>query len=809
MTPSLLCERAFARLILEEGAGLEVKNVVAAAFDSDEAVEVGLSSKIWVMARHEVAPNISSLPNVFLSSLEVAGFRGICGTAKIEFSAGPGLTLIMGRNGSGKSSFADAFEVMLTGQSVRFGGKGQEWSRGWRNIHFDGAPAIGVSYYIDGDPVPVQVVRQWGAESELSQSTLKVSRSGTEITDYDALRWRNAVEVYRPILSAAEIGIALNDGPASLYDDLDKILGLDQLRVVRDRLVRARKNREVFQREIEDARSTLIAASAVSGDPRAEAVADIIRAPRVDLKALADMVEGEFADGPRIDALNALANLWTPGDGEVLNAATALQAAQKLVDELKLTQLGFEASAHDLLMRALSLYRRSSDPICPVCSADALSAEWYAEAQARLEGLDRVTAAFRAAESGLKSALRSAESLHDRGTIPALHGGLRSYAAGVTAAANWSDSPDNPRDLPAHILDTYGAIEFTFGRIRDEAKEVLSELESNWRPVSEAINAFVAAHQGNGNIEKEVETLKMAENWARDFEDEIRSERFEPISRKAREIWAELRDQSNVSLNEIKMTGTGSRRRLELSVGVDGVPAPSLGVMSQGELHSLFLSLFLPRLTLDESPFRFLIVDDPVQAMDPAKVDGLARVLERSAKTHQVVVFTHDTRLSDAVRRLRIPTTFFSVIRQGRSDVVVEPGKTPARQFMDDATDLLNHKNEMSPEIGKRVIPGLCRGAFEVAFKDMAWTTLLKEGVSHEDCEIRIEAAKKTRAIVDLAVFGTQERGNAYEVLDAQFDRRVVNPLRLAIKYAHQPFKGSLYDLVEQTKTALKVMGAL
>ena len=48
----------------------------------------------------------------------------------------------------------------------------------------------------------------------------------------------------------------------------------------------------------------------------------------------------------------------------------------------------------------------------------------------------------------------------------------------------------------------------------------------------------------------------------------------------------------------------------------------ALGVMSQGELHSLALSLFIPRATLPESPFRLIVIDDPVQSMDPARVDG-------------------------------------------------------------------------------------------------------------------------------------------------------------------------------------------
>ena len=73
-----------------------------------------------------------------------------------------------------------------------------------------------------------------------------------------------------------------------------------------------------------------------------------------------------------------------------------------------------------------------------------------------------------------------------------------------------------------------------------------------------------------------------------------------------------------------------------MDVTVDGDSSVALGVMSQGELHALALSLFIPRVKFDASPFGFAILDDPVQAMDPVRVDGLARVLHSLARTRQV-----------------------------------------------------------------------------------------------------------------------------------------------------------------------------
>ena len=73
-----------------------------------------------------------------MRSITVSGFRGMGAAATLALQPGPGLTLVVGRNGSGKSSFADGLEVLLTG-GLRDGKNGRvAWRDGWRNLH---APA--------------------------------------------------------------------------------------------------------------------------------------------------------------------------------------------------------------------------------------------------------------------------------------------------------------------------------------------------------------------------------------------------------------------------------------------------------------------------------------------------------------------------------------------------------------------------------------------------------------------------------------------------------------------------------------------
>ncbi|HUZ35920.1 MAG TPA: ATP-binding protein [Streptosporangiaceae bacterium] len=72
---------------------------------------------------------------VYLESVTLAGFRGVGPQASLRLLPGPGLTLVVGRNGSGKSSFAEAAELCLTGNSPRWSEQSSVFREGWRNLH--------------------------------------------------------------------------------------------------------------------------------------------------------------------------------------------------------------------------------------------------------------------------------------------------------------------------------------------------------------------------------------------------------------------------------------------------------------------------------------------------------------------------------------------------------------------------------------------------------------------------------------------------------------------------------------------------
>ena len=80
-------------------------------------------------------------------------------------------------------------------------------------------------------------------------------------------------------------------------------------------------------------------------------------------------------------------------------------------------------------------------------------------------------------------------------------------------------------------------------------------------------------------------------------------------------------------------------------------------------------------------PWDFIVIDDPVQAMDPARVDGLARVFADLAADRQLIVFTHDDRLPESLRRLGLAHALLEVTRRPGSIVETRRAVDPVYQY--------------------------------------------------------------------------------------------------------------------------------
>ncbi|OBF48798.1 hypothetical protein [Mycolicibacterium monacense] len=269
-------------------------------------------------------------------------------------------------------------------------------------------------------------------------------------------------------------------------------------------------------------------------------------------------------------------------------------------------------------------------------------------------------------------------------------------------------------------------------------------------------------------------------------------------------MWGELRQESNVDLGDITLTGTATKRKAVFSGSVDGEPTQALSVMSQGEQNAVALALFLPRATSVKSPFRFVVLDDPIQAMDPSKIDGFVRVLTEIARTHQIVVFSHDDRLASVIRETGVDARLIEVVRDSGSKVKTRLNIDPARRLIDDAFAMIQDKN-LADEVKGRVAPNLFRMALETAARQSHYARQSNAGTPRSVAEEQWQSAKTTRQRLALAVLG-DEKADLTDWLGAH--KRRLNVLQIGNAGAHgQIGKLSKEDVRDLERTVEDLVG--
>ena len=502
----------------------------------------------------------------------------------------------------------------------------------------------------------------------------------------------------------------LDAGPSQLYDALAKILGLDDLVDAQDALQKERKARKELVETAEEERTWTCSGSCRRIVRRArDAARRALERDDWGLDELESLVAGSRngeADAI-LDLLKRLALFPVP-EPEVF--AAAAEGLREAVEREERAARSVAGRAHDLtalLEQALEFHQKHGDGDCPVCGrSGALDHEWHLQKTKEAGELRRASQEAQAAREALKQAERGARNLVAIDTaLLAQARSIPELEKAATAVLEAMALLPTARDLAESLDLASRRLAPAVAALRHAASVELARREDAWRTLVLRIAAWFQPARNARRAAVRLEQLKQAEEWLKDAGEEIRNGRFAPIAARATAIWNRLKLQSNVSLTSIHLRGDhrSTRRSVELDVTVDGKKGAALGVMSQGELHSLALSLFVPRATLPESPFRFIVIDDPVQSMDPARVDGLARVLEETGKERQVLVFTHDDRLPEAVRRLGIAATVIEVTRGENSLVEARPALDPVSRYIEDARTIV--KDRLPADVASRVVP--------------------------------------------------------------------------------------------------------
>lgn len=746
----------------EDGLDDEVGLVVLAAIDGeaefDDYLAGGELTRSRLAETATTKPEIAEPAGAFLRSISVQGFRGIGPEVTVKLEPVPGLTVIAGRNGSGKSSIAEGLELILTGGTYRWKKKSGQWKEHWRNLHHPTPGGIKLEVIEEGVG-KTTIATSWSdtATDVDDRKDYFQRQGGPQQSGLDGLGWTRPLETFRPLLSYDELGGLLEESPSALYDALAKVLGMEQLTDALKRIQAQLKEVKAPHTETATQRKALQQAAAALEDERAGRVAELLKktAPNVvAVRAVATGVD-QVDQGP-VAALRALASLSAPDPDEVTAAAAALRRAVEGMAIAGEQDARRRLSRMSLRREALKLHVAHGDQSCPVCNEGTLDGVWAESSRTLVEREEEELAEITRVSHELGVARQRAGELVagrpaplDRSPVGELDDAV--HAARQTWSA-WSSAPESDLELADHLELHVHELVQVMEKLRAAASAALTQRDDAWGPLASRIASWCDAWDEWEKTKPLVDTLAAAEKWLKDNDVRLKNERVAPIADGARGAWAKLRQDSNVELGDLKLEGAATRRRVAITATVDGTEAGAIPVMSQGELHALALALFLPRASMAESPFRFIVIDDPIQAMDPAKVDGLVQLLAEIAQTRQVIVLSHDDRFPAAIRRSRIGARLLEVTRGEQSQVSIVTAQDPTGRYLADARALIRDAG-LPEDTLRRTLPGLLRLAVESAARDRFFSHRVSKGEALHDVETIWANAKQTRDRVSLAIY--------------------------------------------------------
>lgn len=674
----------------------------------------------------ETAGDLVSGRTWTLLRVRIDGYQGVGAPLTFDLDPTPGVTVLIGRNGSGKSSIADAIETALHGEprapaSNGRGGKAPLWER--EHCGRDAAQAHVEVTLLAGEETLTLDVRIAPDGTVVGRTARHSAADGTTTDlDLDMTPWRSALAGHRPVFGYAaverQVQLAHN-----LQEFLEPLLAFggcfEELKAgvdaagnaaaqARERWAQARSTAErrtdQVDREHPDVTLAAIEWPDVADDPDAWLTA-------------AGLTETGVA-APEITAAHH-GRLHTAAT-EALAALTDLEMAEAAPAPDSVTERLAAPLAE--LHRAAKHLDTPGDT-CPVCRRDG--PDWAA-ALAATVGTSPATEA-QAAEFGRRlGALRSALDndlvpieevvAHDWCTTA-----LRDAASPVLAAGadlRHRLDEDGRRATPgvrAAVRAAHACMASTGWHATVAELAAHTDRERQWRRARRgAVEPLLSVWREVCDEAITAASWKSAADCVRTLQNDLRSDRTRNLRTLTDSSVRALLDDVGLHLTGLSVQGT----KADVQV-VDAAGKPVLlSLLSAGQRNALLLAPLLA--VAHGGPFGFLVLDDPVHAFDQIRVDRLAQLIHTLAGDRRVVVLTHDERLREHLLVRSPHHTARSVHRDHLTgDVREEPSPPMWEVLLDDAAATL----DKAPMPGPRTTPptvlvrGLCRMALDDALR--------------------------------------------------------------------------------------------
>ena len=354
--------------------------------------------------------------------------------------AGPGLTVVVGRNGSGKSSFAEGLELLMTGRLKRWEKRPKAWTETWQCLHHEASTRIAAELVLEGN-ADVALAQEWAHGAPHDDASGRAPAQAV-LAEHG---WDRDLPSFRPFLSYAELA-TMFDTLSSLYEALTPVLGLADIDELAGQLAAARLAYDNQRKTVSQAREGLIA-RLDPDDEHAALVAAALQGPQAGPRRArrnCSRTPRTTAATPRCCAASPAC--MCPPDEEIGEAFTALRVAERAHKDAAKTDARRATQVAALLRQALAVRdpERLTDD-CPVCgTADVLDEAWAARAAEQAAALSAQAEALTSAERAVAAARRRAGDACS--TRPPTPRRARAQALRAGASRRAPDRP--PRDAP-------------------------------------------------------------------------------------------------------------------------------------------------------------------------------------------------------------------------------------------------------------------------------------------------------------------------------------------------------------------------
>ena len=680
-----------------------------------------------------------------IADVRINGLGGIASLdpSPLAFAPSCGVTVVRGPNGHGKTSLARGIDCGLRGEwDVSDEVVGELWTAALLTEGKDTA-TVELMLVSGGDRLTLGVVFA-RSEPPVVTATLIDGVGTRAVTVGDA--WRRSLLGARACYSYGALQSRLTENRA-LQGYLEELLVLgpawEQVRVEitarGDRATRARKAVDAARQAA--VRDEQALAAQFGTDDRAPARLASIAWPRANDTVDIDMwlrdtglgtvtrTEPIRVDADHEDRIVRLDRMLRDADMSLVPAEEALDAPGTVAALHHIEQI---VAVDDL-----------DGGMCPVCGT---ATDWRIHARQIIGSLQ----SRRAAADEVRRAVSALASWVESALVPLLAAGLTGgpdveVTAFRNAAADGHHAHSRAHERARLLLDTLASDEYRawLGRLR-----ATSDATEEWRAALAAVvHRFVGVLREDGPAAAEAGVWKKAQETLDELQLGFRQQRQDAVTEELHAALRRMLPDAEIELAGITHQG-GVKQQRGVAVGLTiGGREATLGMLSSGQRNALLLT---PLVTLDNTgPFGFLIVDDPVHALDDMRVDLLAQELARLGRHRQVIVLTHDPRLEEHLRA-RVPDmTVVELHRDPQTRAVTwATHTTPWSALLDDARGICKGGTSDGwaySEPMASVVAGLCRAAVDGALRQAVISRAVQHGEDVEDALASLGEGRETR----------------------------------------------------------------